>query len=202
MSRLNEGNNKPTDSNLVKQRYEKVKEFLYAAEDFDEDRKEGLKNLFEYLEKLEWDQAYCSTRYHGNYEGGLLDHSINVANLMLKLHNTLCPDLSAASAVLVGLLHDCGKVRMYYRQPATPRQEQFGYLGTIVVDAEQPYYAHEQKSLQIISRFIKLTTEEWTAIATHNEPWLTNTCQFQRAPLMTLLQYADYWACLYMDATV
>ena len=47
MSRLNEENNKPTDRNLVKQRYEKVKEFLYAAEDFDVDRKEGLKNLFE-----------------------------------------------------------------------------------------------------------------------------------------------------------
>ena len=40
--------------------------------------REGMENLLEFLEKSDFYKAPASTRYHGNYEGGLLEHSMKV----------------------------------------------------------------------------------------------------------------------------
>ena len=53
--------------------------------------------------------------------------------------------------------------------------------------------------LNNLSKYIDLTEEEFSAIFLHNEPWLTNTCQFQHCPLSTVIQYADYWSCMYLE---
>ena len=38
--------------------------------------REGLENLLNFLEKSDFYKAPASTRFHGNYEGGLLEHSL------------------------------------------------------------------------------------------------------------------------------
>ena len=40
--------------------------------------REGMDKLLEFLEKSDFYTAPASTRYHGNYEGGLLEHSMKV----------------------------------------------------------------------------------------------------------------------------
>ena len=40
--------------------------------------REGIENLLNFLEKSDFYKAPASTRFHGNYEGGLLEHSLKV----------------------------------------------------------------------------------------------------------------------------
>ena len=39
-------------------------------------KREGIENLLNFLEKSDFYTAPASTRFHGNYEGGLLEHSM------------------------------------------------------------------------------------------------------------------------------
>ena len=41
-------------------------------------KREGIENLLAFLEKSDFYTAPASTRFHGNYEGGLLEHSMKV----------------------------------------------------------------------------------------------------------------------------
>ena len=193
--------NRTTEQRL--EAYNNVKSFIFNSDYFVDkpEQSEALHQLFDYLEnETQWLTAYCSTAYHNSYEGGLLDHSINVVNTSLKLARTLAPELNEVEAVITALLHDCGKSDMYKRKPATERQKQFGYPGSMAVDTDIPYMEHEDRSLWMITKFYPYLTEEmFCAISQHNEPWLTNTCQFKHNKLMTITQYSDYWCCLYVD---
>ena len=40
--------------------------------------REGIENLLNFLERSDFYTAPASTRFHGNYEGGLLEHSMKV----------------------------------------------------------------------------------------------------------------------------
>lgn len=183
--------------------YNKIKDFIRNSKTFEgnEDKIKALDALFEHLEtETDWLTAYCSTRYHNSYEGGLLDHSISVANYMLKFVRNFAPDIDEGEAVLVALLHDCGKYCQYKRKEPTPRQQQYGYPGSMGMNEDVPYMEHEDRSLWIITKYYPYLTEEmFCAIAQHNEPWLTNTCQFKKSKMMTALQDMDYWVCLYVD---
>ena len=58
----------------------------------------------------------ASTRFHGDYEGGLFDHSYRVATELLKLTDALHLDWERkCSPVIIGLFHDLCKVDNYQR---------------------------------------------------------------------------------------
>ncbi len=79
------------------------------------ERKEHFNRLMHYLEtETAWLTAPASTRFHLCREEGLLEHSVNVAETMLKLKDTLAPDfrdflcpfyLSRLSMILTFSLH-------------------------------------------------------------------------------------------------
>ena len=50
-------------------------EFLGLLKSVD---REGMDKLIEFIEKTDFFKAPASTRYHGAYEGGLLEHSMKV----------------------------------------------------------------------------------------------------------------------------
>ena len=43
-----------------------------------ETKRPGIENLLEFIRKSDFYTAPASTRFHGAYEGGLLEHSLNV----------------------------------------------------------------------------------------------------------------------------
>jgi 23S rRNA maturation-related 3'-5' exoribonuclease YhaM len=67
-----------------------------------------------WLECSEFFYAPASTKYHGNYEGGLFDHSFMVMNTLVDLtrHNNLKWQRDG-SPFIVGLLHDLCKIDQY-----------------------------------------------------------------------------------------
>ena len=182
--------------------YEKIKKFLADSPNLSDDQKDCLANLFNYLDtSTEWKTAYCSTRFHGAYEGGLLEHSVNVVNVAMVIAKALAPDIRIGDIIIIALLHDCGKAFQYKRKEPTERQRQYGYPGSMSINEDIPYMEHEDRSLFIITQYYPYLTEEmYCAIAQHNEPWLTNTCQFKECREMTILQQSDYWCCCYLDA--
>lgn len=188
----------------LKNSYDKVKSFICNHEELDKspERKQAVLNLFNYLEnETPWLSQFASTRFHCSYEGGLIEHSINVVNAARALRNSLYSDLNEWEVVFTAFLHDCGKAFEYARKPQTERQKQFGYPGSMGINTDVPYMTHEDRGLWMITRYYPYLTESmYCAIAMHNEPHLTNVSQFKLNRMMTLIQTADYYACLYMDA--
>ena len=41
-------------------------------------KREGIEELINFLEKSDFFKAPASTRFHGSYEGGLVEHSLKV----------------------------------------------------------------------------------------------------------------------------
>src|SRR3989339_435415 len=76
-------------------------------------RKNDFSDFIRMLEsKTSWLTSPASTRFHLNKEGGLLEHSVGVAETLLKFREALAPQVSEESCVIVGLLHDIGKIGM------------------------------------------------------------------------------------------
>ena len=78
----------------------------------------GAEKLLAWLEGTDFFTAPASTRFHAAYEGGLLDHSLNVYNVLISKHfNPETDDLE--SYTIVSLLHDLCKAGLRSRRPVS-----------------------------------------------------------------------------------
>ena len=79
--------------------------------------RDGKAELFEWLEQSDFFTAPASAKYHGSYEGGLVEHSLNVYNALTKLL-TIYPEIQVSdeSVAIVALFHDLCKVNMYKKE--------------------------------------------------------------------------------------
>lgn len=124
-------------------------------------KREGIDKLIEFLEGSDFFEAPASTRYHGAFKGGLLSHSMKVYEIL----RTKVEDND--SVKIVSLLHDICKVNYYKTDYRNVKNngvwEQVPYY---TVEDSIPY-GHGEKSVMMISEFIKLTSEEKYAIRWH-----------------------------------
>ena len=137
--------------------------------------REGSDKLLEFLEKSDFFTAPASTRYHGAYEGGLLRHSLNVYECLKeylareRVRQKYGLTASEESAAIVALLHDICKVNFYAVSTRNVKNEQTGQW------EKAPYYTindtlpygHGEKSVYMISGFMRLSREEAMAIRWH-----------------------------------
>lgn len=78
----------------------------------------------EMMEQKGFLTAPASTKYHGNYEGGLFDHSVEVALQLQTLTEKLGLVWEAEdSAFRVGILHDLCKIDTYKKSEQHPYWE-------------------------------------------------------------------------------
>ncbi|HSW36535.1 MAG TPA: HD domain-containing protein [Candidatus Limnocylindrales bacterium] len=183
--------------NKVIRRYNALKSLV-------SDRKEQFGNLINFMEhKTAWLTAPASTRFHLCKEGGLLEHSVNVAETMLKIKAAVAPNITDESCVIVALLHDLGKVGMpgkpqYLANEPTARQKQFGYPASAPYrfNTELIYLSVPVRSVYLALQHISLTDEEVQAIVYHDGQYVEDnrSCATREAPLTFLLQYADSWS--------
>lgn len=114
--------------------------------------------------------APASTKYHGNYEGGLFDHSYMVARYLKKLTEDCRLDWqNPRSPLLVGMFHDLCKIDNY-RHPEAGRTLD----GHVIYDPTSWEYnpntlfkGHGTKSVMLLSQFYTMTEEEIAAITYH-----------------------------------
>ena len=88
-------------------------------------KREGIEKLIDFLEKTDFFTAPASTRFHSSYEGGLLQHSLNVYDCLAGLGTTTgdvqefqtagmrLDSIPQESIIIVALLHDLCKVNFY-----------------------------------------------------------------------------------------
>lgn len=175
--------------------------------------REGSDKLLEYLcsNSSDFFTAPASTRYHGSYEGGLLEHSLNVYECLKDyltrertktLYNMNFTDESVA---IVALLHDLCKVNFYKTDFRNAKNEkgQWEKVPYYTIEDQIPY-GHGEKSVYIISGFMKLTREEAFAIRYHMgfsgvEDKNTIGKVFEQFPLALALNVADMEASYYLE---
>ena len=114
--------------------------------------------------------APASTKYHGNYEGGLFDHSFAVTETLVKL--TEQNDLRwmhPRSPWVVGMFHDLCKIDNYTRpeigmhMDGTPIYDPTSYE----YNENTLYKGHGDKSVMLLSSYLSLTPEEVACIRYH-----------------------------------
>jgi len=181
----------------VKLRYEDLKTRVV-------NRKANFENLINFMEKeTTWLTAPASTKYHLCKEGGLLEHSVNVAETMLKIKAAIAPEISDESCVIVALLHDLGKVGMpgnpqYLINEPSEKQKKYGYKPDYPYrfNSELTYLSVPVRSLYLALQHISLTEEEVQAIVYHDGQYVEDnrSCATHEEPLTLLLQYADSWS--------
>ena len=76
-------------------------------------KREGAVALLEYINKTDFFTAPASAKYHEDYEGGLVEHSINVYNALSKLNKELNLGFTDESVAIISLLHDLCKIDAY-----------------------------------------------------------------------------------------
>lgn len=137
--------------------------------------REGSDKLLEFLEKSDFFTAPASTRYHGAYEGGLLRHSLNVYECLTeylareRVQQRYGINASSESTAIVALLHDICKVNFYTESTRNQKNEQTGQWEKVpfyTINDTLPY-GHGEKSVYMISGFMKLSREEAMAIRWH-----------------------------------
>ena len=161
--------------------------------------REGMDKLIEFLENSDFFTAPASTRYHGAWEGGLLAHSMKVYEIL----KTKTEDSDAVK--IVALLHDICKTNFYKTDFRNVKNngvwEQVPYY---TVEDTIPY-GHGEKSVMMISEFIKLTPEEKYAIRWHmgftepKELYGTLGQAYKKYPLALLTFEADLEATYFYD---
>ena len=101
--------------------------------------------------------APASTKYHGNYEGGLFDHSYTVARYLKNLTEDCCLDWqNPRSPLLVGMFHDLCKMDNYIWIG-----DHYEYVNDTLLKG------HGDKSVMVLAQYFKLTEEEIMCIRYH-----------------------------------
>ena len=176
-------------------------------------KREGADKLLEYLISPQSDffVAPASARFHSSYEGGLVDHSLNVYDCLLsylespRAKETFGFEYSGESIAIVSLLHDLCKVGVYKKGFRNVKDERGAWqrVDTFEYDDRMPY-GHGEKSVYIISGYMKLTREEAFAIRYHmgysstEDPRNVSTA-FEMYPLAFALSTADSEATYYLE---
>ena len=176
----------------VQERYEVLKSKVTK-------RKNEFDTFINMLEKgSSWLTSPASTKYHLNKEGGLLEHSVGVTETLLKFRETLAPAISEESCVIVGLLHDVGKIGM----PGKPR-----YLKndnqwevekrnmTYKINPDEVYMNLATRSLYLIAKYVSLSDSEAQAILYHDGQYVEGNKEVahHEMPLTLLAHFADLW---------
>ena len=168
--------------------------------------REGMDSLIEFLEKSDFFKAPASTRFHGDHEGGLAEHSFKVYEILKEKVKIAGLDIPEETIIISALLHDICKTNFYkidYRNAKN----------SLGVWEKVPYYTiedtipygHGEKSVMMLTEYIKLTNNEKYAIRWHmgfSEPkelYGTLGQAFTKYPFALLLHEADMEATYFFN---
>lgn len=121
------------------------------------------KNFRDWLVENGFFTAPASTKYHGNYEGGLFDHSFCVMNILVEL--SAKNDLKwqrEASPFVIGMFHDLCKIDQY-----NPNKQEAIDEPPYLYNTNTLLKGHGDKSVMMIASHLQLTEEEVMCIRYH-----------------------------------
>lgn len=176
----------------------------------------GADRLLEWLDSDASDffTAPSSTRFHGSYEGGLVEHSLNVYECLKdylarpRTKELYGMDYSPETIAVTALLHDICKVGFYAVDYRNAKNEQGAWerVPYYTIRDTLPY-GHGEKSVYMIQNFMRLTRDEAFAIRYHmgfsgNEDKNNIGRALEMFPLALAVNVADMEATYYLEGSV
>lgn len=175
--------------------------------------RKGSDKLLQYLLSSSSDffSAPCSTRFHGAYDGGLVEHSVNVYHCLKdylsrdRVKNMYNMNFTEETIAISALLHDVCKIGTYKKGTRNVKGEDGVWRQVPTYEfADQLPYGHGEKSVYIASGFMRLSREESFAIRYHMgfsgiEDKRAIGDAFEMFPLAFALSVADMEATYYIE---
>lgn len=173
-------------------------------------KREGADKLLEFLITSDFFRAPASTRYHGAYEGGLCEHSLNVYDCLCdymkreRVTKEYGLNYNAESITIASLLHDLCKVNFYVQTTRNVKEDGvWKSVPYFSIDDRLPY-GHGEKSVYIASGYMKLTRDEAFAIRYHmgfsgSEEINTVGRALEMFPLAFALMVADMESAYFLE---
>lgn len=177
-------------------------------------KREGASELLDYLLSPASDffEAPASARFHLSKEGGLCEHSLNVYECLKsyldapRTKEITGMTYSDESIAIVSLLHDLCKINVYKKGFRNVKDEKGTWqrVDTFEYDDKMPY-GHGEKSVYMITAYMKLTREEAFAIRYHmgyssTEDPRNIAAAFEMFPLAFALSTADSEATYFIES--
>ena len=175
-------------------------------------KREGADKFYDYLTSTsDFFIAPASTRFHGAYEGGLLEHSLNVYDCLVdylsrtRVKDTYGMEYSPESIAIAALLHDVCKTGCDKKGTRNVKDANGGWQTVPTYEFEDKLpYGHGEKSVYIISGYMKLTREEAFAIRYHmgfsgTDDARNVSTAFEMFPLAFALSVADSEATFFIE---
>lgn len=193
------------DINSLKEKFVKIYN--------DNIKREGADKLLNYLlsDASDFFTAPASSRYHSDYEGGLLEHSLNVYDCLCDylsrdtVKNKYGLNPSKETIAIVSLLHDLCKINFYKTSFRNAKNDKgvWEKVPYYEIDDKLPY-GHGEKSVYVISGYMRLTREEAFAIRYHmgfssNDEARNVGKAFEMFPLAFALSVADMEATYFLE---
>ena len=182
-------------------------------------KRPGIDKLMNYIRKSDFYTAPASTRYHLSCEGGLLQHSLNVLDVLrgilaqtedgweYRVAGKTVLTIPDESVTIIALLHDICKTYFYTTSMRNAKNEQTGRWEKV------PYYTvsdkmplgHGPKSAMIVKQYMELTTPEMYAIWWHmgftdTSDTLALGQAIDAQPIVWAMHTADMMASHFMEA--
>ena len=178
--------------------------------------REGKEALREWLlsDGCDFFTAPASTKYHGNYTGGLCEHSLDVYDMAvgleglyrdnirkqyLVLNRPYDRDQFMESMTIAALFHDLCKAN-FYKAKVNGRNMNY------TVDEQLPFGGHGSKSIYMLSKYLKdIRDDEAIAINCHmgfsrsEDKTISIGESFRFSPLAWIIHVADEAATFMLD---
>ncbi len=169
----------------------------------------GIDAFYKWLDESDFFAAPASSRFHSCYEGGLVEHSLNVYDSLVRLNAASHP-YSDETVAIVALFHDICKCNFYKKDTRNVKNNETGQWEKKEVwsiDEKFPF-GHGEKSCIILMGYVKLTTDELLAIRHHMGGFdsavkggdYSLTRAFEKCPLAVMLHMADLEATYLKEA--
>ena len=176
----------------------------------------GSEELLDYLKSSTFFTDPSAKAHHGNFDGGLVEHSLNVYHSLVKFCAMYEQEFSEVkfdeeSVAIIALLHDLCKVGLYKKGFRNVKNDSTGQWERKEVYEydDKLGMGHGEGSVYIIQSFMKLNRSEALAIRWHMSSWdaavkggdsAINVARTQ-TPLATLICMADSWASQFEEVT-
>lgn len=160
-------------------------------------------SCIDWLHSTDFYVAPASTIYHHHFQGGLLQHSLDVVRCMIDLKR--CDKFKKVSVydmILVALVHDWCKIGLYESFMKNVKDEVTGTWKQEIAYKHRSNplmcLGHGVSSMYLIQKFVNISLEEALAIRWHMGEYnvadneMNDLHQANEAyPLVQMLQFAD-----------
>lgn len=163
-----------------------------------------LDDMLDWINGTDFYYAPASTRFHGAYTYGLIEHTLNVVIQACNLFYLPIwkNKLYIEDIVLVALVHDWCKIVLYESYLKNVKNEDTGVWekteGYRIRETPMSCMGHGASSLFLAQKFFKLTTEEALAIRWHMGEYNVAANEMndlhqanETYPMVQLIQFAD-----------